>query len=544
MAGLGIAAIFALALAIYNGWRAEWGTIGQSLANAYQRLNQKQQMILTFLTAAIVALTGWLTWGQQAAGLYRRLGDGEQLVLTAAVASLFYIAPSFFVYTISLIILFLLIYFRPAWGIALIAFFIPFYVEYKPILNYRFSPVEVFTLITFVAFCLSQVTSFLANRSLKIAGNNFFSPHIWFQKLRSSLHLADYAVITFTIVATLSLLFTERLDVATNEWRVVIFEPGLFYFLLRGARLNKREMYGVLDAFILGGLLVALIGLWRYGTGQDLITAEGGLARLRSIYGSPNNVALYLGRIFPILTAMTLLGTPGNGRRRWAYALSLLPIGMAILLSFSKGALFLGLPAAMLFIFWRWQRMAGRRTWPWLIGFIILGFAGIMLTQQIPQLAGRFDLRGATGVFRVNLWKATLNMIADHPLFGVGLDNFLYAYRGRYIFDAAWQEPDLNHPHNILLDFGSRLGILGLLAGSWMTWMAVRTIRQVLNRSATIWLPVTVGLGAALIDMLAHGLVDHSFFLVDLAFAFYLLLGLVVWLERDIESKPSLVSDS
>ena len=39
----------------------------------------------------------------------------------------------------------------------------------------------------------------------------------------------------------------------------------------------------------------------------------------------------------------------------------------------------------------------------------------------------------------------------------VGLDNFLYAYRGRYILDAAWQEPNLNHPHNIVLDFATRL---------------------------------------------------------------------------------------
>jgi hypothetical protein len=32
--------------------------------------------------------------------------------------------------------------------------------------------------------------------------------------------------------------------------------------------------------------------------------------------------------------------------------------------------------------------------------------------------------------------------------------------------------------------------------------------------------------------MVAHGLVDHSFFLVDLAFVFYLILGVGVWLGR------------
>ena len=54
-------------------------------------------------------------------------------------------------------------------------------------------------------------------------------------------------------------------------------------------------------------------------------------------------------------------------------------------------------------------------------------------------------------------------MIHDHPITGLGLDQFLYAYRGRYILPDAWQEPNLSHPHNILLDFWVRLGIFGVL---------------------------------------------------------------------------------
>ena len=122
-------------------------------------------------------------------------------------------------------------------------------------------------------------------------------------------------------------------------------------------------------------------------------------------------------------------------------------------------------------------------------------------------------------------------MAADHPLLGVGLDNFLYAYRGRYIFDAAWQEPNLNHPHNILLDFATRLGLLGLLAGAWLMGEAVRALWRAIRRADTAWLPVAAGLAGALAAMLAHGLVDHSFFLVDLAFVFFLILGVAVWLE-------------
>ncbi|MFQ5397966.1 MAG: O-antigen ligase family protein [Anaerolineae bacterium] len=535
LVSLAAAAALFLLLAVQSCRAADWGTFGQAVSQAYLALQHRTQLALTALAAAIVLLTGWLTWGAQAAGIYRRLGDGGQLMLTAAAASLFYVTPSFLIYAAALLILFFLITLRPAWGVVLIAFCIPFYVPPlpKPILNYRFSPVEVFTLVTLAAFFLSRLLAFAslyreAPPSGRLAAFR-----------RPRFHKADLAVLAFTAVATASLFFTERLEVATNEWRVVILEPAIFYFLLRATRLKRREMWLVLDAFVAGGVVVAVYGLWQYVTGQNLITAEAGLMRLRSIYGSPNNVALYLGRTLPLLTATAVLGAGISQRRRWAYAAAVFPISAAILLSFSKGALFLGVPAALLFVFWQWQQAHGRRTWPWIIGGAVVGGAALALALRVPQLTGRLDVRGTTGVFRVHLWRASVNMFRDHPWFGVGLDNFLYAYRGRYILQAAWQEPNLNHPHNILLDFATRLGALGLITGGWMFAQLAALLRRLRASAAAEWTPLVVGLGGALVDVVMHGLVDHSFFLVDLSFAFYLMLGTAVWLANQAPSTYS-----
>ncbi|MCA9936677.1 MAG: O-antigen ligase family protein, partial [Anaerolineales bacterium] len=346
--------------------------------------------------------------------------------------------------------------------------------------------------------------------------------------------ITDYAVLAFVLIASLSLLFTARLDVATNEWRVIILEPALFYLMMRMVRPRESEMWVILDAFVLSGVIVAAYGLWQVAFDRTaLITAEGGLLRLKAMYGSPNNVGLYLGRIVPLLAAAVLLGQGMNARRRWAYALAALPIGLAVLLSFSKGALLLGIPAGLLFVFAVWLRGNGRSPWLWLAGLGIIGIVGLLLSQRIPALAGRFDLRGETGIFRLNLWQASLEMIRQHPIFGVGLDNFLYAYRGRYILDAAWQEPNLNHPHNIVLDFATRLGLLGLISGGWMLAQVPRLFKRAWERVPAAWQPVVVGFCGSFLAMLAHGLVDHSFFLVDLAFVFYLMLGTAVWLEKE-----------
>ena len=526
-------------LALSTGRRADWGAAGRTLRRLYTTAGQQTQLALTVAAAALVALTGWLTWGEQAAGVYRRLGDVSQLAATATFASLYYATPFFFLYLGALAILFLLVYARPAWGLALVAFTFPFYVVPKPMLGYRFSPVEVFVLVTAAAAGAAFLTRFTGRVRAGAREESVTRLQASQRQLeravssvREALSSADLAVLVFVGVATLSLLFTERLDVAENEWRVVIVEPALFYFLVRALRPTRREMWFILDAFVLGGLVVALYGLVTFATGQNVITVDGGLGRLHSIYGSPNNVALYLGRQVPLLLAM-LLGGNETPRRRLFYGVALLPMGLAIALTLSKGALFLGLPAAFVIVLLLWLRSRQQAVWPWIGAGALLLIGGLLVALNHPALSGRLSVQGATSIARLNLWRASVTMVAEHPFFGVGLDNFLYAYRSRYILDAAWAEPDLNHPHNIVLDFATRLGLFGLVTGSWLIWALARRLPRLLATVRSAWRPVTVGLAGALAQMLAHGLVDHSFFLVDLAFAFFLMLALTIWLQEN-----------
>lgn len=517
-------ALLLFSLVIIVARRANWGEPAAALRHRFDRFADHAQITLAGGVAAVVILTGWLTWGPDALGIYRRLGDAGQIVATATAATVFYVTPSFIIFTLALACLYFLLVLRPAWGLALIALTIPFYVPPLPklILGYRFSPVEIFTLVTAAAW---------ATRSILDAGG-LARKNGW-RWSPPRLFRADWAVVTFLIVTGLSLFFAVLRDVALTEWRVVIIEPVLFYMLIRALRPTPREMWVILDAFVLSGVMIAFYGLWQYFTGQNLITAEGGLLRLRSIYGSPNNVGLYLDRLLPLLLAMWLLGQNAiHGRRRVVYLLAIPPVALALLLTFSKGALLLGMPTAMLVVFWVWQRRAGRRTWPWVILAAAGGAVVLLIAGRIPAVAARLDLFGVTGFFRLSLWQSAINMFTDHPWFGVGLDNFLYAYRGRYILDAAWQEPNLNHPHNIILDFATRLGLLGLLAGGWMIWETGRSLLRNIGGANPEWLPVAAGMGGSLAAVVAHGLVDHSFFLVDLAFVFFLILGVSVWMEH------------
>jgi len=149
-------------------------------------------------------------------------------------------------------------------------------------------------------------------------------------------------------------------------------------------------------------------------------------------------------------------------------------------------------------------------------------------TERVVSL---FNLEQGTTFRRIKLWEATWAMIRDYPITGVGLDNFLYRYP-EYMLPEAWQEPDLSHPHNIVLDYWTRLGIGGVVVLIWLVGAFFRTALRLYrdlpdgNERAII-----LGLIASMVAMLAHGLIDNSYFLVDLAFLFFLSFGLVRAIE-------------
>ena len=323
----------------------------------------------------------------------------------------------------------------------------------------------------------------------------------------------------FFLAATASVFAASYPRYALREWRTDVVEPLIFFALLLLVRPRVKPM---LNALLLGGLVVTLAGFAQYALRHG-IQAEGVL-RMVGIYRSPDNFALYLGRLVPIAAAVGLLA-PINKMWRAVYlggaALGLL----AVLLSFTRGA-WLGVFVALLLV----AAFAGRR---WLMAGLLGGAvaaAGIS-TVQARRIQSLFEFApGSTGYSRIELWRATGRMIAEHPIFGVGLDNFLYQYP-HYILPDARNEPDLSHPHNLLLDFWSRIGIFGVAALVWFEVVFFRTATRVIRSAKGFERAAAIGLLASMVDCLVHGLVDNSYFLIDLSLLFWLTAGLLQLLE-------------
>lgn len=351
----------------------------------------------------------------------------------------------------------------------------------------------------------------------------------------------DYAALALLLLSFVSTVFAQNFGVSMFQWRTVVVPSIIFYFLVRPGlnyqlpiNNSKSKIQNLLiDAFVAGAALQSILALYGYFLGQGFITAEGVHRAIGVVYESPNHLSLFLGRVWPILLAVSVL--PGqNTWRRGLYGVGLAVVSLALYLTFSKGALLLGLPAAVLvmaLVYLHCHTGRYRRR------IMVVATAGIALLviiimplMQTTRFASMFDFEQGTGFFRLKLWQASLAMLRDYWPAGVGLDNFLYLYRTRYILPEAWQEPNLSHPHNVILDFGTRLGLGGIAVLLWLQIAFWGHAWQIYKKSPS---PVVLGLMGSMAVFLGHGLVDNAYFLLDLALAFFLVMGVVQGLAEE-----------
>jgi O-antigen ligase len=372
----------------------------------------------------------------------------------------------------------------------------------------------------------------------------------WFLDWNGEDAFAPPGVVMLALGA-LSMLTLANPDFAADSaraYRWVVIEPVLFYFLLVEVIRGRRGLLRVLDFFMLAAVGVAMYGLWQFVSESGTLDVEG-VSRVVSVYEHPNNLALYLGRAAPLAACLGLF-LPW-GWRKATYGLAVVPLGAALLLTFSRGG-WVGVAAAMIVgagIGLRWPLGWVRSNVPgrfkaWLIGVgAVLALLGVVALVLVPSLPDRI-FSPKSGLLRITIWDGALRMGAEHLPFGVGLDQFLNQYQARYgpckIVDQAvvGTECFTSHPHNIFLDYWLSLGIMGLLVLVWLLWRFYREGINLAKWAASkvgadpLARALAIGMVATMTDFLVHGLVDNSYFLMDLALVFWLSCAMVQLLRK------------
>lgn len=370
---------------------------------------------------------------------------------------------------------------------------------------------EVMILTTFAAW---TAKTFLGKDILRKKCTRIYWPWKW-------------QTLAFVATGILAVAIAPDARAAAGLWRAYILEPLLFFIVFTNTIATKRQVKQIIFAL---GASTALVGL--YALFQTLGFAPipahyefESPPRATSVFPFPTAVGKYIGPIVGLYAGLLLArrkrnNAPASRNAGNFFFFGVITFGLiGLALSVSRGAT-LGVLAALVVVslFSRWKK------WLW-TGLVALALVVVVVPQTRNEAQSVLFGQDVSADVHVVMWNGAMRIIADRPLLGTGLASFPLVY-------DQYKEPAhteyFPNPDNLVLTLWIEMGIAGLLIFGWIIISYFVETKKLLATHRAY----AVGLIAAMVVLLVHGLVDTPYFKNDLAVVFWTLAGVVISLRR------------
>jgi O-antigen ligase len=319
-----------------------------------------------------------------------------------------------------------------------------------------------------------------------------------FKKIPAKLQLALILMLVGLVTGVMRAEGTKEAISALVTWAIL---PAATVFLLLfqpSETKAKQAERGLLAGGLIFGLVQTGIGFMSFFQGAY------DEPRLAGTFASPN---AYAAVVAPLLAILLLRIVTKPRALHIAAAITFLS---GIILSKSLGGM-LAVAAASLCILFVHANKKLRKIL--LATVLVLVAVGVLIAQE--RFTGR---EGNSFASRMQIWSTASSLIADNPMSGVGLRGFRSAYEERVVelYPQPFQviEREVPEPHNLYLAWWLNAGLFGLLGLLLFTSL-------VLSKKG-----FQVVVFPALVAILAHGLIDTPFFLLELAILWWVYFGI------------------
>lgn len=335
----------------------------------------------------------------------------------------------------------------------------------------------------------------------------FLAIYITRKKLSfSNLSFLSPPFILFILAICVSVVFSQNKLNSFRELYKYIIGPLLFF---TAASLPREDKSSVIRVIVFTGLAVSLLAIYQYflGFGHTL----GYLAEKNINFSFALDYLSRKRAFLPFLTPAALGGYLAmavplffiNKNKIWLA----FPVFLALFFTGSLGA-FLSLFFALFIYFFRERKFNKSRI------ALLFGLLVLLIIVFIYRYALRVEHSQPffSAVMRIGYWKDALGVIREHPLAGVGIGNF-----------------NLNvsrYAHNSYLQIWAEAGILGLTAFIWIVCVVFKFCFKNLPQSFRG--RQTACLLVAGLVFLMHNFFDFTFFLPEIVFVWWVILGLLV----------------
>ncbi len=421
-----------------------------------------------------------------------------------------------FLLLVILVILGYLAYKKPAYAVGLTIILLPTYLFRSKIWFLPFTYLELCIWVTFLGWVI----------------NKSFGPRAKGFELKaqsSKLKALQWPIILIIIASTIGVIIAPDKTAAVGLWKAYFIEPILFYLVLANVLKTPRDKEVILWALGISTLTISLLAIYQKFTGFGIAEPSWVAAehrRVTSIFTSPNAVGLYLGPILAIYFGW-LLSEIKNYKAAVLKMLIIIPAILAVIFTVSQGT-WLGLAAAIVFLsFFGWNKK-----WTTLIVLVLI-IACLVIPLTRHQVLDLITLQDASGQNRLFLWQTSWQYLTGNiKNFVLGAGILGFAQIENQVRNPLTIEA-LLYPHNIFLNFWLEIGLAGLIGFAWLIikffkqgFARIRRRDVDVSPSDSIeWL--TLGIMAAMITIIVHGLIDVPYFKNDLAVLFWVIIGLL-----------------
>ncbi|MEF1282512.1 O-antigen ligase family protein [Vibrio sp. M250220] len=306
-------------------------------------------------------------------------------------------------------------------------------------------------------------------------------------------------------------------------WKIIIMTLAIAWLVN-----SEESVKRIATLIILAGSLIAVVALSNSINGVGLV--EGTRVtigrELGSMLGDPNDLSLVL--MFPLAFAISFATTKQLGFSRILGSIGLVLAMAAVIATQSRGGLLGSLAVFGIF----GLRLVRSKTLLIIIGIIammiLFTVAGISDRQSGGAAEQGID---ASAMGRLYAWEAAFKMALDHPLTGVGLNNF---YANYFFYSPHWD--GLNHAvHSTWFGVLAETGFLGLLVFIIMIVSLIKTSRATMTILDSSTEPVSPYLKATALSVYAGiigTIVSGTFLTQGFTWPIYILAALCIALSR------------
>jgi O-antigen ligase len=336
----------------------------------------------------------------------------------------------------------------------------------------------------------------------------------WRVRLRGLASL-QIAVLTFASVSLAASLAARSPTHSVTKLFLVLSATAVFFAVLQVCR-ERASLLVVTYGAVAGLLIASLQGIEeRYrGVSGAIGFVSGGqfVARVQGSFGHPNQYGGFLAFLIPV--AATLALSSGLSRQvRIVAGIATVAAVPALLFSYARGAI---LALAILAV----VAAAG-------VAFL---FTPSALRERFNPSAGQQDVP-----LRADIWSSAVDIYSGHPILGVGLGNFSFAYASLPSTLANSSQRRLLNQHGLIVPPNAQNLYLGVLAEEGIVGLAALTLLGILvARVVALGLrvrdpagrAVALGLGASLLTLAIHGIFEVMLF-TELALPLFALVAVV-----------------